>query len=276
MEFYYQRTYRGPVKMAIFDWAGTTVDFGCFAPSVVFIEVFKRQGIDITIKEARGPMGSPKRDHIKQITQMESVAERWQEVHGRPCQEEDIDEMYKEFIPLQVQCIADYAGLVPGTLEVIADLRQRAIKIGGTTGYSHEMMEVLQKEAKKLGFEPDVSVCATDVKSGRPHPWMCIKAAMDLQVYPMEACVKIGDTLPDIYEGLNAGMWSIGVVMTGNEIGMTEEEIKSANPEDLNRKRERAYQKMAQAGAHYVVDSIENVPALIDEINQRLARGERP
>ncbi len=98
---------------------------------------------------------------------------------------------------------------------------------------------------------------------------------MNLEIYPMEAFVKIGDTLPDIAEGLNAGMWTIGLAKTGNEMGLTEQEINALEPDVLNVKLERAYQRMHQAGAHYVLDSIAEVPPILDEINARLARGER-
>ncbi|MEW6237050.1 MAG: phosphonoacetaldehyde hydrolase [Candidatus Omnitrophota bacterium] len=276
MEFYFQRSYRGPVKAVLLDWAGTTMDYGCFAPAVVFIEVYKRAGIDITIEQAREPMGAHKRVHIKEISQIDAVAKKWREKYGRACTEEDIDKMFADFIPLQLKCLADYADLIPGTLEAVADFRKRGLKIGSTTGYTQEMMDLLQAEAKKRGYVPDATVCATQVPAGRPSPWMCVKNAMDMQIYPFESCVKVGDTIPDIYEGLNAGMWSIGLAMTGNELGLTEAEIKALDPKVLERKRKRAYDRMAQAGAHYVVDSISDVPPLIDAINARLARGERP
>ena len=37
MTFTYQRSYRGRVQAALLDWAGTTMDFGCVAPAVVFL-----------------------------------------------------------------------------------------------------------------------------------------------------------------------------------------------------------------------------------------------
>ena len=37
MDFYFQRTYRGPLQAVLLDWAGTTMDYGCFAPAVVFV-----------------------------------------------------------------------------------------------------------------------------------------------------------------------------------------------------------------------------------------------
>ena len=83
MSFTYERRYRGKIQAVLLDWAGTTMDFGCMAPAVVFVEVFKRQGVPITMEEARAPMGAHKRVHIQRITELESVRRRWQEKHGR-------------------------------------------------------------------------------------------------------------------------------------------------------------------------------------------------
>ena len=44
-------------QAVIFDWAGTTIDYGCFAPLEGFIEVFEKRGIQVTHDEARKPMG---------------------------------------------------------------------------------------------------------------------------------------------------------------------------------------------------------------------------
>ncbi len=276
MEFVYQRRYQGPLKGVILDWAGTTMDYGCYAPAVVFIDVYKKHGVEITMEEAREPMGAHKRVHIQQISRIDRVRAKWEEVHGAPPNEDDIDTMFAEFIPMQLDVLANYADLIPGTLDAVKAFRDMGLKIGSTTGYTGDMMELLQSEAAKRGYEPDVTCCATQVPAGRPEPWMCVQNAMDLGIYPMEAVVKIGDTLPDIYEGLNAGMWTIGLAMTGNELGLNEAEINALDPDIRERKRQRAYDRMAQSGAHYVVDSIAECPPLIAEINTRLARGERP
>ena len=83
MEFIFQRAYRGPLKAILLDWAGTTMDYGCMAPAVVFMDVFKRKGVEITIDEAREPMGAHKKVHIRQISKNENVAKRWEQKHGR-------------------------------------------------------------------------------------------------------------------------------------------------------------------------------------------------
>ena len=252
------------------------MDYGCYAPAVVFVEVYKRKDVPITIEEARVPMGAHKKVHIRKISQIESVAQRWQDAHGRNPNEDDVEAMFQEFIPLQLACLADYADLIPGTLEAVADFRGRGLKIGSTTGYLREMMELLLKEATDRGYTPDTTVCASDVPEGRPEPWMCLQNAMNLGIYPMEAIVKVGDTLPDIEEGLNAGMWTIGLAKTGNEIGLNEGEI-AALPQDVGEaKLAQAYTRMYQTGAHYVVDGIWDVPPILDLIDERLRRGERP
>lgn len=276
MEFVFRRSYRGPLKAIILDWAGTTVDYGCFAPAVVFVEVYKRKGITITLEQAREPMGTHKKVHIEMISKIDAVRKMWNTRYGRNPNEDDIEAMFQDFVPLQLACLAQYADLIPGTLEAVASFRKRSLKIGSTTGFPEEMMRLLVSEAGKRGYVPDSSVCATQVPAGRPHPWMCLQNAFNLGIYPMESFVKVGDTLPDIGEGLNAGMWTIGLAKTGNEMGMTEQEIAALEPEVLKAKLDRAYQRLHQAGAHYVVDSISGVDPILDEIHARLARGERP
>jgi phosphonoacetaldehyde hydrolase len=276
MDFVFQRSYRGPLKAVVLDWAGTTLDYGCVAPAVVFMEVFKRKGVEISIDEARGPMGSHKKTHIELISKDDNVARRWEAVHGHKPDAADVEAMYIDFIPRQMACLADYADLIPGTLEAVAEFRRRGLKVGSTTGYTEEMTNLLRVEAKQRGYEPDSTVCATQVPAGRPHPYMCFQNAIQLQVYPMEAIVKIGDTLPDIDEGLNAGMWTIGLAKTGNELGLTEKQVAEEDPAAVATKLARAYQRMSHAGAHYVVDGIADVMPALDDIHARLARGERP
>lgn len=276
MEFVFRRSYRGPLKAAVLDWAGTTVDYGCLAPAVVFLDVFKENGVEVTMDEAREPMGAHKRAHIQRMLENPAIAKRWEEAHGQPAAEADIDRLYSDFIPKQTAILADYADLIPGTLETCKAFRERGMKIGSSTGYTQEMMDLLGAEAKKRGYEPDAIVPATAVPAGRPAPWMMYKNAMELGVYPMEAVVKIGDTLNDIYSGLNAGAWTIGLAVSGNMAGLSKKEMDALDPADFEALRERACQKLAQAGAHFVVDAIGDVPPVLDAIECRLAQGERP
>jgi len=277
MRFLYRRRYAGPVRLVILDWAGTTMDYGCYAPAVVFIEVFKRRGIKISMAQARAPMGMHKRDHIRAIAQTEEVTEAWRKKYGRDWTEKDVEDMFQnEFKPLQLECIARYSQLIPGTVDAVKQLRTKGIKIGSTTGYFEEAMKILKEEAARQGYVPDSSVCATQVPAGRPYPWMVFQNMFNLQLFPPEAVVKVGDTLLDVEEGLNAGTWTVGLAKTGNEIGLNEQEISQLPPEQLRKKLARARERLYKAGAHYVVDTIAEVPQVVEDIEERLRRGDRP
>ena len=276
MNFNYRRRYDGPIEAVLLDWAGTTMDFGCMAPAVVFVEVFKRKQVPISVEEARAPMGAHKRVHIQRITELEPVRRRWQEKHGRAPGEADIDAMFAEFVPLQLECLSTYSALIPGTLEAVAKLRARGIKIGSTTGYLTDMMMINQADAKRQGYEPDATVCASDVPAGRPLPYMCLQNVVKLGVSTVHACVKIDDTIPGVEEGLNAGMWTVGLAVSGNEVGMMLDEWRALPAAAQKAKRERAYARMQQCGAHYTVDSIADIMPCIDDIQARIRRGEAP
>jgi phosphonoacetaldehyde hydrolase len=276
LDFAYSRSYRGPVQAVLLDWAGTTMDFGCIAPAVVFAQVFERQGVPITMEEARAPMGAHKRVHIQRITQLDSVRRRWQEAHDRQPDDSDVDAMFADFVPLQLECLSSYSDLIPGTLEIVAQFRARGIKIGSTTGYTTEMTAINLRDAARQGYEPDSTVSASEMPAGRPYPFMCLQNAVNLQVDCVQACVKVDDTIPGVEEGLNAGMWSIGLAVSGNEVGLTLADWEALPEDERKARRERAHRRLLQCGAHYVVDTIADLIPCIDDIEARLRRGERP
>ncbi len=259
-----QKSYQGKIKAVIFDWAGTTVDYGCFAPAIVFVEIFRKKGIEITIDEARAPMGLMKWDHIKTLCQMDRIKAIWIDRFGKQPTEADIDSLYKDFQPLLLDVLPKYSDSIPGVVELMESLRKKGIKIGSTTGYTTEMLEIVAKEAKKKGYQPDAIVTSSDVPAGRPHPWMCFQNALKLGVYPPEAIIKVGDTVSDIKEGINAGMWSVGVIKGGNELGLSETEAEGLNKNTLNERMSQVHNKFKLAGAHYVINSISELEAIID------------
>lgn len=268
--------YRGRLQAAILDWAGTTVDFGSFAPTAVFIKLFASRGVPIQVEHARGPMGLMKKDHLRAIAAYPEVAQAWQQTHGHAMTEAEIDGLFAEFVPLQMQCLTEYAQVIPGVPQAVAEFRAMGLKVGSTTGYTRGMMEVLAPAAAANGYAPDAWVAANDVPAGRPYPWMMYQNAMLLGVFPMEACVKIGDTLVDIEEGRNAGAWTIGLVETGNMFGMSPAELQALPADEREARRQEITEQFVRAGAHYVVDSLADCPPVLAEINHCLSAGERP
>src|SRR5262249_32606034 len=130
--------------------------------------------------------------------------------------------------------------------------------------------------ARRRGYAPDVTLCPDDVPAGRPAPWMIFRLMAMMDVYPPAAVVKVGDTVPDVEEGRNAGVWTVGVTDTGSEVGCTAAEFAALPAAERAGRVAAARRTLLDAGAHAVIPSAAEVPALLDELAVRLARGERP
>ena len=276
MSFTYSRTYKGQIQLVIFDWAGTTVDFGCQAPVDAFVKGFRNRGVEVSMEAARLPMGMEKRDHIAAVAAMDEVARSWMEVHGREISEEDIDAMFNDFSSLLLASIEAKSNLLPGVRETVDQLQTKGIKIGASTGYFTEAAEIVINNGAAAGYRPDYTICASDVSSGRPNPWMIYRTMEALDVCPPEAVVNVGDTTVDIEFALNAGVWSVGIAETGNQMGLSEEELNALPPNIRREKLNRARKSLSHYGAHYVIDRIIELPNVIEDINTRLQRGEKP
>ena len=264
------------IKGVILDWAGTSVDCGCRGPAAVFGRAFERFGLSPTMEEIRGPMGREKREHTRIMLESPRLAAQWEKARGKKPDDADVDEVFAVVQELMPEVLADYGRPVPGCVEAMAELRRKGIKIGSCTGYSRPMMTKLLPAAREAGFEPDCLVTADEVPQGRPMPWMCWLNFMRLGLFPPESIVKVGDTEADILEGINAGCWSVGVTRTSNALGMTEEELEAADPEELKAREERLAREFRKAGAHYVISSIAELPGLCDEISEARRRGRKP
>ena len=256
------------VKGVIFDWAGTSIDFGCFAPLNVFVEIFKSKGIDISIAEARGPMGMLKIDHVRTLLQLPRISAIWHEKFGKDFNENDVKELYSRFEPAMQLSVANYTDVLDGVLECVAELRRRGIKIGSTTGYPRVLMDIVVPEAKKKGYFPDCMVTAEDVGGyGRPYPFMLQENMKRLGLENTRSVVKVGDTVSDIKEAINAGVWAVGVIVGSSEMGLNENEYKALNEKEQKLISKRVKQAFLQAGADFVINNMNELPALIDEIN---------
>jgi phosphonoacetaldehyde hydrolase len=258
------------LQALVLDWAGTTVDFGSLAPARTLQQVFARAGIQLTEADARRDMGLPKRDHIRSILSIPAVRDAWQSVRGHTPADADVEEVYQAFIPLQFSCLGEYSTLIPGVVDAVQRFRERGLKIGSTTGYTREMLEVLLEKSESAGYKPDCSLVPGDVGAGRPHPLMIYEIAVRLQVYPLAAIVKVGDTPADIAEGLNAGAWSIGVAATGNSIGLSCADFRALSAAEQTSLLSNARRELQQAGAHYVIDALADLDPVLDDIDARL------
>lgn len=259
------------IECVIMDWAGSAVDYGCFAPVAAFMESFKGIDVPVTAEEARKPMGLTKIDHVRALFDMDRIGEEFKKRYGRAYNEDDVQGRYGEFKKRLFATLTNFTEPIPGVVETINKLRQSGIKIGSTTGYTKEMMEVVVPAAAAKGYEVDNWVTSDNLPAGRPYPYMIYKNMCDLAIPSRFSVVKYGDTVSDVKEGVNAGVWSVGVVMGSNVMGLTEEEVNNMPAQELERRKQAARMKLYAAGAHYVVDNITELPALIEAINSRMA-----
>lgn len=267
----------GAIDTVIFDWAGTIVDFGSFAPTQVMVDVFAEAGVAITLDEARGPMGLAKWDHIQALGRTPEIAARWRERHGRDMSREDVDAVYQNFMPLQVERVGRYSALIPGALQAVENLRARGIRIGSCSGYPRVVMDAVVPMAAEAGYAPDCVIASDDLKAGgRPGPWMALANMIELASCDVAACVKVDDTTPGITEGLSAGMWTVGLSASGNEVGLSWEAWVALTPDEQQACCRLAEDKLRGVGAHEVIRTVADLPAALDRIEARRARGERP
>ena len=264
------------LQAAILDWAGTVVDFGSFAPTQIFVEAIGEFDVQVSIEEARGPMGMGKWDHIRTLCDQPQIAERYKKVVGRTPTDDDVTAIYERFMPLQIEKIAEHSALIPGALETIAALRAQGIKIGSCSGYPAQVMAKVVELAATNGYVADHVVATDEVPNGRPWPAQALANVIALGIDDVAACVKIDDTVPGILEGRRAGMWTVALVCSGNALGLSWEQYKALDAQALASERTRIHALFEGARPHYLIDTISDLPQVIADINTRLKNGEMP
>ena len=227
-------TEKQQIKLVVFDWAGTTTDFGSQAPVDVFDRTFRQKGLVFTKDEINAPMGMEKKAHITSMLNTERGRQLWQETYSRSWNEDDIEEVYQCFEANLRTVVAEYAKLIPGVKETVDKLREMGLKIGSTTGYTAEMRR--------------------------------------LNVFPPKLVVKAGDTVMDILEGKNAGAWSVGIIKGSSVVGLSEAEYNALGEAECKELHEKARKIYMEAGADYVIEDITELPEVIAKINAELAK----
>ena len=125
---------------------------------------------------------------------------------------------------------------------------------------------------------PDASIAGDEVEHGaRPKPFMVYRNLDLLDVHPIQSVVKVDDTISGVGEGLEAGCWTVGIARYSNYMDIDTIEQADALPEEeMQRRLEFTRETLRKSGAHYVIDTFDQLVGVIDDVNQRLARGERP
>ncbi len=264
------------IKAVIIDWAGTSIDYGSYAPVAAFIDAFSQFGIEIYSNEVRLFMGFDKKEHTKKILNLDRITELWFDRFKRKPNKDDADKIFDTLSSSLKKVIVDYSVPIDGSVDFVEKMKSLNIKVGSTTGYVRDMMNDIVNISENKGLRLDCIVTPSEVPNGRPYPWMCYLNAIIMQVYPMANMVKIGDTVADIQEGINAGMWTVGITQSGNEVGLTNQEINNLNKDELNTLLKKAEQNLTNAGAHVIIKGIWEAEIALEEINNKISAGLKP
>ena len=256
------------IKCVIMDWAGTAVDYGCFAPVAAFIEAFAEKGLIIDVVQTRKPMGLPKIQHIRELLSMPEVNEQFATRYQRAWTEEDVVELNRLFEKHLFASLENYTDPIPGVIPTLEKLRAEGLKIGSTTGYTREMMNVVLPAAQAKGYRVDYCATPNLLPAGRPAPYMIFENLKKLEVTAVSAAVKVGDTVADIREGLAAGMLSLGIVEGSSVMGLTEAEYAALSPEEQADRRRKVEEKFLAAGASAVLRNLSELPVYLEGLER--------
>ena len=264
------------LRAVIFDWAGTMIDFGSCAPVDALQAAFRAFGVSATEESLRAGMGRAKREHVEIALASGDVFARWRAVHGSAPSDTDIDAIMRQLELALPDAARRHAMLIDGAASVVGALRARGVRIGSTTGYTRTMMSEILESAARQGYTPDCVVCAGETPRGRPAPFLIWQAMTRLDVWPARACVVVDDAPVGVMAGRNAGGWTVGVAASGNEVGLTEEAYATLAAASRTAALERAVTAHRAAGADYVIATVADLPAVIDDLEPRIAAAETP
>lgn len=265
------------IRAVVFDWAGTIVDFGSLAPMGAFVRLFANHGISITIEQARIPMGLPKLAHIEALGALPEIGIQWQATAGAPFSASDAASLLLEFEPMSAQAAFERKAFVPGFMDTYNWLNSRDIGVATTTGYTRKIMAPLISYAQSEGFYPALVICCDDVAQSRPSPMGMVQCMQALGVSETpQFVVKVDDTAPGLQEGLNAGCWTVGVAASGNALGWSLAQWEQSSEDERATPLATARKRLADAGAHEVIDSVADLGLALANIEVRIQQGEQP
>lgn len=157
-----------------------------------------------------------------------------------------------------------FAEVKPYVLGTMEELRKRGIAIGSTTGYTDKMMAIVVPKAKENGYVPDAWFSPDAVGHvGRPFPYMIFQNMQPLHIQFVSSVTKVGDTISDIKEGKNAGVYTVGVVEGSSEMGLTQAEYEALPDEEKEAKVKAVMQKFVDAGADEVIRNMGELVGLL-------------
>lgn len=271
------------IKACIFDLGGTIVDRYSFTPFISFKKAFRNRGIDLCPSLIRKDMGLNKMDHINKIFESDDIQKQWFSRNLESIDDRVKRNIFKEFSIIQKNETIERMKVIPQTVKCIRYLQDNDILTGVTTGFDYEQTMRVKSLLETYNIYLDSYVSSTCLeKPSRPHPFMIHKNMDNLNINDHRAIIKIDDTISGIKEGLNAGCLTVAVARWSVNMGVdTYEDMMrldnaimdgsnnySLNYHNQKEKLKESREILKSSGAHYVIDTLEELPGIIQHINR--------
>ncbi len=214
---------------------------------------------------------------ISCVFRFQTSAALWEQKFQRQWNEAAVEKFYTEFEPSLITTLSEYTEPISEVIETVEKLREQGLKIGSTTGYTQSMMDVVVPNAKAKGYAPDYYVTPDNTNSfERPYPYMIYRNIEKLKLTATWKVVKVGDTISDIKEAVNAGVWAVGVVIGSSEMSLSLTEFHALSEHEKEQRITKIKQTYFQNGADFTIRSMSELPPLIEKINGLIAEGKKP
>ena len=204
------------IRLAVFDMAGTTVDDRVDGLPLVlksYDDALRSHGVVVPMEVLNAQRGRDKWTVIK-------------ELGG-----DKAEEIYKDFIAV-LRENTERVCEVKGASETFQYLREHGVKVVSSTGFPAEIAEPM---IEYLGWLNkgliDGWICSEQVGASRPDPAMITHSMKKYNISDASTVIKVDDTVKGIEEGLNARVYTIGV-LTGTQ---SIQQLSAAEPDTILR-----------------------------------------
>ena len=262
------------IRCVIFDLGGTLIDKYSMSPLVNLRKAFAFQYVNLCNSLITKDMGMKKLDHIYALAKEDSFKEQFKQVYGRHHDESDLFDIYNIFCSLQRKSLRTDVELIPETKKTIDYLRERDIKIGVTTGFSKDQMNIALDLLHKHDIIPDASVSSTCFNHpGRPNPYMIHHLMNELKISDPRKILKVDDTCVGIQEGLNAGCLTVGVARWSINMNVTsEEEQDNLTDKTIKEKLNKSRSILLKEDPTYLINTLDELKYCIDPLYLNLKK----
>ncbi len=255
------------IEAVIFDWAGTLIDFGSLATIEAMKKVFLKRGVNISKNIIKVNMGIKKSKHVQKLLDKPVVKRQWIKIFKRNYNGKDVVKISNELDQQLLKEVKKHFNIIPNAKKIFKILKKNKIKIATTTGYSTEIFKVIKRKAKKNGLTTDNDVCVDQVKKGRPNPDMCLKNLKKLKINNYNNCIKIDDSLAGITEGKKSNMITVGLSMTGIQLGLKYRDYLKLTKVMRKYHSKKISKDFFSVGSDYVVNDLFDFQKVLEKYN---------